>query len=113
MSLASKTYFKLAQETEKIMDAENDPAKKKELRKVSAQNYFYSAVEAVEWLLKRAGIDLYSIHSHEERLQILKRNRSQFKEPAQIILKFEIMIYYARKCRGFKTPPFRATFSAC
>jgi len=76
------------------MDTEKDPAKKKELRKVSAQNYFYSAIEAVEWLLKRAGIDLYSINSHEERLQILKRNSSQFKEPAQIILKFEIMIHY-------------------
>src|SRR3989344_3003823 len=94
MSLASKTYFKLAQETEELMDTEKDPAKKKELRKVSAQNYFYSAIEAVEWLLKRAGIDLYSINSHEERLQILKRNSSQFKEPAQIILKFEIMIHY-------------------
>ncbi len=94
MSLASKTYFTLAEQAERLMNEEEETAKKKELRKVSAQNYFYSAVEAVEWILKKAGIDLYSINNHEERLHILKKNASQFKEPASVILKFEIMINY-------------------
>lgn len=94
MSLASKTYFKFAKEAEEQMEAEEDLAKKKELRKVAAQNYFYSAVEAVECILKKSGIDLYSINNHEERLQVIKRNSNQFKDPASLILKFEIMINY-------------------
>ena len=94
MSLASKTYYKIANEIEAEMDAEQDVNKKKELRKVAAQNYFYSAMEAIEWKLKQAGIDLYSINSHEQRLNAVRKNSSQFKEPASLVLKFEIMINY-------------------
>lgn len=94
MSLASKTYYRIAQETETEMDSEQDPNRKKELRKVAGQNYFYSAMEAIEWKLKRAGIDLYSINSHEQRLSIVKKNSGQFKDPINLILKFEIMIHY-------------------
>lgn len=94
MSLASKTYFRLAQETEELMNLEPDQNKKKELRKVAAQNYFYSAIEAVESILKKAGIDLYSINSHQERLETIKKNYQQFKNPQELILKFEIMINY-------------------
>ena len=94
MSLASKTYFKYAQEAEELMKKEKDDQKKKEYRKVAAQNYFYSAIEAVEWILKKSGIDLYSINSHKERLDIMRKNSSQFKDPAALILKFEILIGY-------------------
>lgn len=94
MSLASKTYFRLAEETEELMNQETDKQKEKEFRKVAAQNYFYSAIEAVEFILKRAGIDLYSINNHQERLNIIKKNGNQFKEPSSLILKFEIMINY-------------------
>lgn len=94
MSLASKTYFKFAQEAEKLMEQEKDKIKKKEYRKVAGQFYFYSSIEAIEWILKKSGIDLYSINSHKERLEIVKKNSNQFKDPASLILKFEIMINY-------------------
>lgn len=94
MSLASKTYFKFAREAEKLMAQEDDEQKKKEYRKVAGQIYFYSAIEAIEWILKKAGIDLYSINTHQERLAVVKKNSNQFKEPASLILKFEIMINY-------------------
>ncbi|HIG92637.1 TPA: hypothetical protein HA234_00390 [Candidatus Woesearchaeota archaeon] len=94
MSLASKTYFRFAQEAEESMNKEPDHMKKKEYRKVAAQNYFYSAMEAIESVLKKAGIDLYSINSHEERLALVKKNNALFRDPMQLILKFEIMINY-------------------
>lgn len=94
MSIASKLYFQLALQAEKIMDLEKDPEKQKEYRKVSAQNYFYSAMEAMEWKLRKAGIDLYTINSHQERLSLVKKNNSLFKDPVNLILKFEIMIDY-------------------
>ena len=94
MSLASKTYYRIAENIEAEMNNEQDANRKKELRKVAAQNYFYSAMEAIEWKLKRAGIDLYSINSHEQRLNAVRKNSSQFKEPASLVLKFEIMINY-------------------
>ncbi len=76
------------------MEQEQDQYKKKEYRKVAAQNYFYSAMEAIETVLKKAGIDLYSINNHEERLHSVKKNSSLFKDPVNVILKFEIMINY-------------------
>lgn len=94
MSLASKLYFQLAQQAEKLMSQEKDPEKQKEFRKVSAQNYFYSAMEAMEWKLRKAGIDLYTINSHKDRLNVVKKNNSLFKNPVNLILKFEIMINY-------------------
>jgi hypothetical protein len=94
MDLASKTYYKLAQQTEAELDKEQNPQKQKELRKVAGQNYFYSAMEAIEWKLKKAGIDLYSINSHHERLIVVKKNSNQFSDPINLILKFEIMINY-------------------
>ena len=94
MDLASKTYFKYAQEAEKLMEKEKDDQRKKEYRKVAGQNYFYSGIEAIEWILKKAGIDLYSINSHKERLDIVKKNSNQFKDPISLILKFEILINY-------------------
>lgn len=94
MSLSSKTYFRFAQEAEESMNKEVDLLQKKEYRKVAAQNYFYSAMEAIESVLKKSGIDLYSINNHEERLHLVKKNSSLFKDPINIILKFEIMINY-------------------
>jgi hypothetical protein len=94
MSLASKTYFKFAQEAEELMEKESDEKRKKEYRKVAGQNYFYSAIEAIEWILKKAGIDLYSINSHKGRLEVVKKNSNQFKDPSTLVLKFEIMINY-------------------
>lgn len=94
MSLASKTYFKFAKQAEELMDKETEERNKKEYRKVAAQNYFYSAIEAIEFVLKKAGIDLYSINNHQERINIVKKNSNLFKEPAKLILKFEIMINY-------------------
>ena len=76
------------------MVKEIDPQKQKEYRKVAAQNYFYSAIEAVESILQKAGVDLYSINNYQERLTIIKKNHNQFKNPTQLILKFEIMINY-------------------
>mgnify|MGYP001600586346 FL=1 len=76
------------------MDLEKEPEKQKEYRKVAAQNYFYSAMEAMEWKLRKAGIDLYTINSHTERLSLVKKNNSLFKNPVNLILKFEIMINY-------------------
>ncbi len=94
MSLASKTYFKLAQDVELLMNSELDEKKKKEYRKVCSQNYFYSSTEAMESILKKAGIDLYSINSHQERLKLMKQNSNLFQNPVEIVLKFEIMINY-------------------
>jgi len=94
MSLASKTYFKLAQEAEKLMESADDSNIKKEYRKVAGQNYFYSAIEAIEWILKKAGVDLYSINNHQERLAVVKKHFSLFKDSASLILKFEIMLNY-------------------
>ncbi len=94
MSLASTTYFRFAQEAEESMNKEPDSLKKKEYRKVAAQNYFYSAMEAIESVLKKSGIDLYSINNHEDRLHLLKKNSSLFKDPINVVLKFEIMINY-------------------
>ena len=89
MSLAAKTYFRFAQEAERLMDQEPGPEQKKEYRKVAGQNYFYSAMEAIEAVLRKTGADLYSINSHQDRLQAVKKNSSHFKEPAALILKFE------------------------
>src|SRR3989344_4684503 len=94
MSLASKTYFKLAQEAEKLMESADDSNIKKEYRKVAGQNYFYSAIEAIECILKKAGVDLYSINNHQERLAVVKKHFSLFKDSASLILKFEIMLNY-------------------
>lgn len=94
MSLASKTYFRFARAAEELMEKEKDELKKKEYRKVAGQIYFYSGVEAIEWILKMAGIDLYSINSHQERLAAAKKNSRQFKDPLNLILKFEIMLNY-------------------
>ncbi len=94
MSLASKTYFRFAQEAEQSMEKEADPRRKKEYRKVAAQNYFYSAMEAIESVLQKAGIDSYLINSHNERLQLVKKNNTLFKDPVNLILKMEIMIHY-------------------
>ena|SRR3989344_2090054 len=94
MSIASKTYYKFAQEAELMMDKEIDSNKKKEFRKVAGQNYFYSANEAMEFILKKAGLDLYSINNHNDRLNVIKKNANLFKNAEQIILKFEIMINY-------------------
>ena len=94
MSLASKTYFKFGQEAEELMEKETAETKKKEYRKVAGQNFFYSGIEAIEWILKKSGIGLYSINNHQERLQVVKMNSNQFKDPVRLILKFEIMINY-------------------
>ena len=94
MSIASKTYYKFAQEAELMMDKEIDSNKKKEFRKVAGQNYFYSANEAMEFILKKAGLYLYSINNHNDRLNVIKKNANLFKNAEQIILKFEIMINY-------------------
>lgn len=94
MNLASKTYLKFAEEAEDLMEKEKDEVRRKEYMKVACQNYFYSAVESIENVLKKAGIDLYSINSHKERLEIVKKNSNLFKDPASLILKFEIMINY-------------------
>lgn len=94
MSLASKTYFRFGQEAEALMEKETDQGKKKEYRKVAAQNYFYSSIEAIESILKKAGIDLYSINSHEERIRVVKKNSSLFKDPLNLVLKFDILVHY-------------------
>ena len=94
MSFASKKYFAIAKETEKEMDECNDEPKKKELRKVAAQNYFYSGIDALEYVLKKAGVSIYSINNHKDRLDIIKKNSRQFKDPASVALKYEIMIDY-------------------
>lgn len=94
MSLASKTYFKIAQEAEQMMEKEKDESKKKELRKVTGQNYFYSGIEAIEFVLRKAGIGTYIINNHKDRLDLVKKNSNLFKNPASLTLKFEIMINY-------------------
>ncbi len=94
MSVASKTYFKLAQEAEQLMNSEVDEHKKKEFRKVAGQNYFYSAVEAIEFVLKKSGVDLYSINSHKDRLNLIRKKNNLFKDPANLVLKFDIMLNY-------------------
>ncbi len=93
-SLASKMYFRFAQEAERLMTEEQDELKKKEYRKVAGQNYFYAAIEALEMVLRHAGVDLYSINSHQERLRVLKMQSRLFKNPQDVILKLEILINY-------------------
>jgi len=94
MSLASKIYFRIAQESEQLMEKEKDESKKKEFRKVTGQNYFYSGIEAIESVLKKAGVNIYSINNHQDRLNLVKKNNNLFKNPSNLILKFEIMINY-------------------
>ena len=50
--------------------------------------------ENFEHILKKAGISLYSISNHKERLEVIKKNSSQFKDPIKLALKYEIMINY-------------------
>ncbi len=87
-------YFEFALQAEKLMQEEKDPQKQKEYRKVAGQNFFYSAMEALEWKLKQAGVDLYSINSHQERLLVVKKHSNLFKQAADIILKLDILINY-------------------
>ena len=94
MNLAATLYFRFAQEAERLMNEERDELKKKEYRKVAGQNYFYATIEALEGVLCRAGVDLYSINSHQERLRVLKLHSKQFKNPQEVILKLEILINY-------------------
>jgi len=94
MILASKKYYAIAKQTEKEMDDTPDESERKELRKVTAQNYFYSGIEAIESILKQAGVSMYSINNHKDRLEIIKRNSRQFKDPVTVALKYELMINY-------------------
>ena len=92
MILASKKYYAIAKQTEKEMEDTSDESERKELRKVTAQNYFYSGIEAIEYILKLAGVSMYSINNHKDRLDIIKRNSRQFKDPVTVALKYELMI---------------------
>lgn len=94
MILASKKYYAIAKQTEKEMEDTQDESERKELRKVTAQNYFYSGIEAIEYILKLAGVSMYSINNHKDRLDIIKRNSRQFKDPVTVALKYELMINY-------------------
>ncbi|MBI2129453.1 hypothetical protein HYU07_04390 [Candidatus Woesearchaeota archaeon] len=94
MSLASKKYYEIAKQVEEEMNLAINEQEKKELRKVAAQNYFYSGVEAIEHILKKSGLSIYSITNHKERLDIIKKYSRQFKDPAAIALKYEILINY-------------------
>lgn len=94
MSLASRKYYQIALQIEKELELEEDPAKKRELRKVAGQNFFYCGVEAIEFILKRSGVDLYSINDHKERLKVIQKYANQFKQPAELVLKYQIMIEY-------------------
>ena len=94
MSLASKKYYAIAKKSEEEMDNSSDDTEKKELRKVTAQNYFYSGVEAIEFILKKAGVSIYSITNHKDRLDIIKKHSAQFKDPMTLVLKYEILINY-------------------
>ncbi len=94
MILASKKYFEIAQQLEKELITNQDKYEQKELRKVVAQNYFYSGIEAIEFVLKKSGISIYSINNHKDRLSIIQKNARQFKDAINLILKYEIMINY-------------------
>ncbi len=76
------------------MNKEQEDKNKREYRKVAGQNYFYSATEALEWILKKSGISIYSINSHKDRLEMVKKNSNLFKNASTLVLKFEIMINY-------------------
>lgn len=94
MSIASKKYYELAKKTEEEMDSAGDEKTKRELRKVCGQIYFYSGIEAIEFILSKVGVSLYSISSHKERKEVMQRNFKHFKKPMEIIQKYSILIDY-------------------
>ncbi|MBI5389231.1 hypothetical protein HZB01_02520 [Candidatus Woesearchaeota archaeon] len=94
MDIAAKRYYTIAHNIEEEITAETDETKKKELRKVAAQNYFYAGIEAIESVLKKSGVSLYFITDHRERLRLLQQNSRNFKDPVTIVLKYELMINY-------------------
>lgn len=59
--IASLEYFKIAQKVEEQMEKELDPERKTALRMIAGQNYFYAGIEAIESILREAGI---SVESH-------------------------------------------------
>lgn len=94
MSIASKKYFEIAMNVEKEMESAVDDKTKKELRKVCGQLYFYSGIEAIEFILFKSGVSLYSIFNHKERKDVIQKNFTKFKKPNEILQKYSILIDY-------------------
>ncbi|MBI5880505.1 hypothetical protein HZB90_00070 [archaeon] len=75
--LAAGYYYVAAEEHDKKHLAEKDAEKKTALMIVAAQNYFYSAINAIEALLAKK--ELHSFN-HENRARKVLENRELFSD---------------------------------
>lgn len=94
MSISSRKYHQLAESVEKELESAGDEKTKRELRKVCGQLYFYSGLSAIEFVLSKSGISLYSIASHKERKDLIQRNYTLFKKPNEVLQKYSILVDY-------------------
>ncbi len=84
---AAEEYFKVAEPFDKRYAVEKDEIKKISLRIVAAQNYFYSAVNAIEAVFDRK-LTLHSF-SHENRMRNMLDHRNIFSK--EIIELYELV----------------------
>lgn len=82
---AAKAYFAIGEEYDQKFRKEADEQKKKVNRIVAAQNYFYSAVNAIECIFARE-LEQHSFN-HENRYRKVFENRNLFSD--EIVLLFE------------------------
>ena len=88
----AKLYYQLGQQAELLIDRETSEENRASIRKVSAQNYFYAGICAIEYLLKiKAKIGVSQISNHREREKIMKRNHAIFKNK-NLIFKYNQII---------------------
>ena len=75
--LAAKLYLEIAEAKNKEYESEQELIKRIALRVVSAQNYFYAAINWIEAVF--AGSEEHSFN-HENRMSKLWEHRSLFEE---------------------------------
>ncbi len=81
----AKLHFKIAEESDKTFRNEKGEKEKKINRIVAAQNYFYSAINAIEAIFARE-LEQHSFN-HENRYRKVFENRNLFSD--EIIILFE------------------------
>ena len=75
----AQLYFEVAKSKDKEYEIEADPVKKKALMVVAAQNYFYGAINVIDFIF--AGIKT-PVHpfNHENRMRSLLEFRLEFND---------------------------------
>jgi D-hexose-6-phosphate mutarotase len=85
--IAAQTHFDIAEQVHAEYEAEQNNEKKIALRTVSAQNYFYAAVNAIEKILAEK-LEQHSFN-HENRMRKIVENQSLFSQ--EIIALYELV----------------------